>query len=225
MAQTRSEYGKFLQQAYGSKPSGYYEAFLRIPVVAGQDILDWGCGLGGFLSTLAALPIARELRLYGLDLLPDSVDSTKERVPQADVRLLEPPGLKGPWPDSSFDRIFLLDVLEHVPDPESLLSELHRLLKPGGILTISTPDRWAFYKRPGAGRVGSLIFNLRRLLGKEWVDPTHRIEYTRGELKGLLARSPFGAGDFQPSIWHRSLWLRPIKKHFSFLVDLRKARE
>lgn len=224
MAEIQTEYGRFLQQAYGNKPVGYYEAFLKTPVKPGEAVLDWGCGLGGFLATLAAIQGVQSKDLHGLDLLSDSVAATKERVPGADVRLLTLPGLNAPWGAHSFDRIFLLDVIEHVSNPDELLAEVHRLLKPGGVLTISTPDRLAFYKRPGSGRIGSILFNLRRLAGKEWVDPTHRIEYTRAGLRRLLDRSPFGARDFNPSFWHRLLWLRPIRKHFSFVFDLRKQR-
>lgn len=222
MSEIKSEYGKFLQQAYGAKPKGYYEAFLRIPIQPGQSVLDWGCGLGGFLSTLAALPVADKIRLHGVDLLADSVNSTRERVPGADIRLLELPGLAAPWDEGTFDRIFLLDVIEHATDPGALLRELHRLLKPGGIVTISTPDRLAFYKRPGAGRFSSIGLNLRRLAKLEWVDPTHRTEYTLGGLRAVLAASPFGVDDFRPSPWHRVPWVRPVRKHFSFLVDLKK---
>lgn len=223
MSVIQSEYGKFLSAAYGNKPAGYYEGFLAIPLKTGQAILDWGCGLGGFLSTLEMLPEAPTLRLHGLDLLPDSVESTRERVPRADVRLLEPPGLSAPWADGTFDRIFLLDVVEHAVDPDALLVELHRLLRPEGILTISTPDRLAFYKRPGAGRWSSIGLNLNRLAGREWVDPTHRTEYTRGGLRRLLARSPFGVRDYNPSPWHLVPWIRPVRRHFSFLLNLRKG--
>lgn len=219
----QSEYGRFLSVAYGNKPPGYYEAFLRVSPREGDKILDWGCGLGLFLATLAETPQAATLSLHGIDLLPDSVEATRARLPHADIRLLEPPGLRTPWEAETFDRVFLLDVIEHSDQPVRLLEEIHRILKPGGLLTISTPDRLAFYKRPGEGRLGSIGFNLARLAGRQWVDPTHVTEHTLGSLRSLLAASPFGAGQFRPSGWHRIPWIRPLRKHFSFLVDLRKA--
>lgn len=219
----QSEYGRFLSVAYGSKPAGYYEAFLEVPLREGDRILDWGCGLGLFLSTVASLPIASSLSLHGIDLLPDSVEASRQRVPSADIRLMEPPGSTAPWPDATFDRVFLLDVIEHSRQPLELLAEIHRILKPGGRLTISTPDRLAFYKRPGQGRLRSIGFNLRRLMGREWVDPTHVTEHTVGSLGSLLRESAFSADDFRPSRWHRIPWARPVRKHFSFLVHLRKS--
>lgn len=214
-----SAYGTFLKAAYGSKPAGYYSAFLRIPVQPGASILDWGCGLGGMLNELSRVP---QVRLHGLDMLPDCVEATREHVPTADVRLLPAPGHVAPWDDDAFDRIFLLDVIEHAFDPLALLSEIHRILKPDGIVTLCTPDRLAFYKKPGAGVFGNIRFNIARLRKKEWVDPTHRIEHTTGTLRSLLRQSPFGDSAFRPVFWHGIPWIRPPKRHFSFVVDLRK---
>jgi len=47
--------------------------------------------------------------------------------------------IKIPKPDASFDTILCTEVLEHIPDPISALSEFHRLLKPGGEVIISAP--------------------------------------------------------------------------------------
>ena len=203
-----TDYANYLQTAYGERPASYYLQFADPRPVAGQSVLDWGCGLGGLLHALdTTIP---GLDLHGGDVIDSTLDSLRTRQPGWDLRRIDPASPTLPWEASSFDRIFLLDVIEHVPNPGSLLVEAFRLLKPGGILTLSTPDRWAFYKRPG-GIASNVRFNLRRLLGREWVDPTHLTEYTVGGIRKLLADSPFGASDFRPSPWHLSLWLRPPK--------------
>jgi len=213
-----SSYGDYLETAYGGRPTTYYRQFLRTPLGAARDVLDWGCGLGGMLELVASESAAR---IAGLDLQEVCLDRIRSRHPDWDLRLLVLPGLVAPFESASFDRIFLLDVIEHVSEPVELLRECHRLLRPGGVLTLSTPDRLAFYKREG-GIVANLRFNLRRLLGREWVDPTHVTEYTVSGLRRILSASPFGDAAFAPSPWHRTLWARPPRRHYSFVVDLVK---
>jgi len=216
----RESYATYLDIAYGSRPESYYSRFVRTPIPKGASVLDWGCGLGGMLLSLEKLDPS--LALHGADIIRETLDRLRQARPSWDLRLVaaDPPIL--PWPEDSFDRVFLLDVIEHVRDTSLLLSEVHRLLKPGGILVLSTPDRWAFYKRPG-GIFPNLRFNWNRLRGREWVDPTHLTEYTVRGLRELLRASRFGDVDFHPSLWHRTLWLRPPKSHYSFVVELKKS--
>lgn len=111
-------------------------------VLAGRLVLDLGCGMGG-LSTALALAGARVCsvdfnasychitrlrgRRYGLDL--PSINAAGEALP---------------FPDSHFDVIMCVDVLEHVRDPEALLAEISRCLKPGGLCQITAINRFAF---------------------------------------------------------------------------------
>jgi SAM-dependent methyltransferase len=53
-----------------------------------------------------------------------------------------------PLPDSSIDSALCTEVLEHCPDPLSLLAEVHRVLKPGGSLLVTVPFLWPLHEVP-----------------------------------------------------------------------------
>lgn len=100
----------------------------------GLRVLDCGCGVGALLPVLDDL---RSMRLVGLDAALERL----ARGRSAGV----PGGLVGadlslsPFPDGAFDRILLTEVLEHVADDRAALTELFRLLRPGGVLALSVP--------------------------------------------------------------------------------------
>ncbi len=53
-----------------------------------------------------------------------------------------------PFPDNNFDSVFLMEVLEHVHDPHKAISEIYRVLKPGGTLVFSVPFIFPLHDRP-----------------------------------------------------------------------------
>lgn len=92
--------------------------------LAGQRILDLGCGPGWYS---VALERAGAI-VVGLDLGRADVASASERG----VTALVGDGMELPFADGAFDGVFCSNLLEHVPDPESVTREIARLLKPGG---------------------------------------------------------------------------------------------
>lgn len=100
-------------------------------------ILDVGCG-HGVQTRLLAL---RARRAVGIDLSPDAVGRAKANLglgraaDRCEYRLATIE--QGGFSDHSFDRVFSVCVLEHIPDDESVLRHCYRVLKPGGKLVFS----------------------------------------------------------------------------------------
>lgn len=98
----------------------------------GGQVLEVGCGAGEQLETLRDSGWS----VTGVDFDPDAVRVARARgleVLEGDLRDL---GL----PDRSFDAVVMAHVIEHVPQPVSLLAECGRLLRPGGKLVCITPN-------------------------------------------------------------------------------------
>ncbi|MCZ8113696.1 bifunctional 2-polyprenyl-6-hydroxyphenol methylase/3-demethylubiquinol 3-O-methyltransferase UbiG [Silanimonas sp.] len=121
---------------------GYVSA--RQPL-RGARVLDVGCG-GGLLSEAMAREGARVL---GLDLSPELIDIAKLHrlestqggaILDLDYRVQAVESLADAEP-GTFDAITCMEMLEHVPEPGSILEACARLLKPGGRLFVSTINR------------------------------------------------------------------------------------
>jgi ubiquinone/menaquinone biosynthesis C-methylase UbiE len=111
----------------------------------GMRVLDAGCGRGEVLLACAG----RGAEVAGIDYAQAAVDLARETLadtPAVDVRRGEVTGL--PWPDASFDRILFADVIEHIDPEQSTLGlrELHRVLRPGGMLLVHTAPNLLFLK-------------------------------------------------------------------------------
>lgn len=91
-----------------------------------QSVLEWGCGAGWNLAGL------RAARRVGLDVAP----SVREAVERWGVEFLTTTEALG---EARFDVVLSHHSLEHVPDPLSVLVEVHRLLRPGGRLLLAVP--------------------------------------------------------------------------------------
>jgi 2-polyprenyl-3-methyl-5-hydroxy-6-metoxy-1,4-benzoquinol methylase len=103
-----------------------------LPPGAGRRLLDVGCGSGDFLL---------RMRARGWDVLgvePDPVASAAARRSGLNVR----DGMltDAAFADDTFDAIVLSHVIEHVHDPITLLRECGRVLRPGGVLVMMTPN-------------------------------------------------------------------------------------
>lgn len=109
----------------------------------GARVLDIGCGDAGVLIAFAE----RGSRCAGIELDEKSLERGRLRAEEHGVSV----DLRGgvaealPWGDGSFDLVILDNVLEHVTDQRKTLAEIHRVLRPGGLLYQVTPKPFSVY--------------------------------------------------------------------------------
>lgn len=106
----------------------------------GKRVLDVGCG-GGLLTEALALKGAAVL---GIDMAEDVLEVARlhglESGVQADYRRIPAEALAAEMPNS-FDLVCCMEMLEHVPQPESVVAACAQLVKPGGAVVFSTINR------------------------------------------------------------------------------------
>jgi ubiquinone/menaquinone biosynthesis C-methylase UbiE len=101
----------------------------------GERVLDVGCGAGRFVAALrdaGAEPV-------GVELAEAALERARRNVPGADLRLVAADGSL-PLGHAEVDLVWCSEVLEHVPDTGAFLTEVRRVLRPGGRLLATVPD-------------------------------------------------------------------------------------
>jgi ubiquinone/menaquinone biosynthesis C-methylase UbiE len=119
--------------------------FNRLPIDPGARILDIGCGSGR--HTAAAYRI-KGAHVIGADLNPEDLKEARQRLHLHD-RLGEHGGgvwnlaaadvTRLPFTNACFDLVICSEVLEHIPDHQTAMREVVRVLKPGRLLVVSVP--------------------------------------------------------------------------------------
>ncbi|MEO1420441.1 MAG: class I SAM-dependent methyltransferase, partial [Pseudomonadota bacterium] len=111
------------------------DSFLTDSMVAGKSYLDVGCGLGFFSQRLAE----RGADVLACDLGPSLVEETHRRTGCRAV-VADALSLVEQFGDGAFDGIVSSECIEHTPDPALALRQMVRVVKRGGLLSISTPN-------------------------------------------------------------------------------------
>lgn len=135
-------------------------------------ILDVGCGEGYFLEAAKSdgwIPYGVEISEFAANMARESLGADISCGLLRDVS----------YPDNMFDLITMLDVVEHFHNPLEEMKEIHRILKPGGMCFLLTPD----VESPGARLMRSRWFELK--------PPEHLFYFSQNTLRQLLESAGF----------------------------------
>jgi ubiquinone/menaquinone biosynthesis C-methylase UbiE len=110
----------------------------EVGVKPGSSVLDYGCGPGSYVPPLAEL-VGTSGKIYALDIHPLAVQKVQRiasRMQLANVETICSDCATG-LPDGAVDVVLLYDTLHALSDLDGVLQELHRVLRPDGILSLS----------------------------------------------------------------------------------------
>jgi 2-polyprenyl-3-methyl-5-hydroxy-6-metoxy-1,4-benzoquinol methylase len=148
-------------------------AVMYLPYISGGRLLEVGCGSGKMLKGMSDLG----WQVEGIDFDPMAVENSRLKGLKVGTGSLE----DQQYPENWFDAITMSHVIEHVHDPLGLLKECRRILKPGGCLSLVTPNI------NSAGH---------RIYGRSWfhLDPPRHLRiFTVSSLETLLQKAGFHA--------------------------------
>lgn len=142
--------------------SGYKWALSMISGPEEKVLLDCACGRGYGSHYLAGFA----KKVTGVDVSAEAIDYCKRTYKRPNLDYFCADASRLPFPDEAFDAVISQDTIEHVRDDAAFLSELRRVLRPGGSAFIFTPHSAVHNEKPE--------------------NPFHLREYSRGSLNELL---------------------------------------
>lgn len=110
-------------------------------IQTGDSVLDCACGLGYGSYLISNLVGVKQVQ--GIDITDEAIDYAKANFGNNNVLFKKGDAQNlDELLDNSVDFITSFETLEHIPEPESFLKEAYRVLKPGGRIMVSVPNRW-----------------------------------------------------------------------------------
>ena len=188
-------------------------------VQPGMTVLDVGCGRGELVLHCARLGA----QVWGQDYAIEALKLSKEILPgdtPADLTAVQlSDATKLPFVSNSVDRVFMLDVVEHLYPPQlsAAFDEIYRVLKPGGKLVIHTmPNLWYYW-------YGYPIFRLVQLLRGNPIpaNPRDRWEFAHvhvNEQTPTRLRKALRGSSFKTKVWLQNV--QPFDRESSRFMKL-----
>lgn len=112
-----------------------YGKLLKKRDIYGKKFLEVGCGLGYFSNKASIIGA----KVTGIDIGPELVKINKKKTPGG--KFVVASASKLPFKSNSFDIVLSTEVIEHVENQKRAMKEMLRVLRPGGLLVITTPNR------------------------------------------------------------------------------------
>lgn len=115
-----------------------FEELLTPGEIAGKDLLDAGCGTGWFSQKAFELGANVTSLDVGDNLLNEVKAKCNSKLVKGDVCAME-------FDDNMFDYVIATEVIEHTSSPRQAIKEMHRVLKPNGVILLTVPNKiWHF---------------------------------------------------------------------------------
>jgi ubiquinone/menaquinone biosynthesis C-methylase UbiE len=111
----------------------------HLNITPGMHVADVGCGPGRLVLPLAR-KVGKEGHVVAMDIQEGMLKRTRQKTEAAgldNITFLRAGAGSGALAGYRFDRILLVTVLGEIPDPEPALAEIHKALKPGGLLSVT----------------------------------------------------------------------------------------
>jgi len=162
---------RILHNVYGP---GARKLLLRAGIQRGMSVVDLGCGVGMTTQLLAEL-VGPTGEIVGVDYSAAQIEQARALLPPelTNVRFVEASAIDTGLHREAFDVVYSRFLLIHLQDPELALREMHRLLKPEGIMAIEDGDLTSASSEPRSKL--EEFSNLFGALGPKW-----GVDYTLG---------------------------------------------
>jgi SAM-dependent methyltransferase len=169
------------------------------PWCRGGEVLDAGCGVGYGTANLAE----EAVRIVGVDLSEEAIAYARDRHARPNVEFVVGDLAALDLADASFDAVCAFEVIEHLPEPERFVREMRRVLRPGGVLLVSTPHvertdtapanpfHVAEYSAADLERLLGSAFASVELYGQRRLQTARHRLFQRLDVLGLRRRLPF----------------------------------
>ncbi len=211
-----------------------YEAMLSsVGIEPGWRVLDAGCGSGSYLPLLAGI-VGPSGSVHAVDLAPDNVAFVEERLRRWDLPCTVEARAASlgalPYPDDAFDAVWCANTTLHFGDEDlpSVLAELLRVVRPGGLVAVKDVDTNLLRFYPADP---FLVFRLSESgLRAERVAAESRGSLRGRELRRWLERSGLTGVWQRTTLIERWAPLRPVERQFfgewlAYLAGLAEERK
>lgn len=167
--------GYFLDSNIRRKQQSPAKLIERSGIKQGMKVLDLGCGSGAF-TTFVARAVGREGKVYALDVEPKMLKQLEKKLAKSEnqdiknVEIINKSAYELPFTDNSLNLVYMVTVLQEIPDKQRALEEVRRVLKLGGILAVTEllPDPDYVFKSQTIKLVGRAGFVLDKVSGNFW---------------------------------------------------------
>ncbi|HEV8539598.1 MAG TPA: methyltransferase domain-containing protein [Nitrospiraceae bacterium] len=156
---------RYMQRRHAARDAAFFLPYLK----PGMQLLDCGCGPGTI--TIGLAEAVSPGQVVGVDLEPGQIAIAEQIAGDRGLKNLRFEAAsvyRLPFPDHSFDAVYSHALFEHLGDPLTAAREIRRVLKPGGIAGISSPDWSGNLMAPSDPAMGKAIeayWQLQRLNG------------------------------------------------------------